>query len=358
MLDEADLDAAVAEGLLTQDSANALRAFAARRSGGPAPAETQDDEHFRFLRGFNDFFFAIGVLFLGIGVFYFAGNRVVPNLFGAIIFWALAELLLRRMRLVLPGIVLACFFALFVFLVLPADLPFFPPAPYQTAARPLNTLNTFGSRGLFQTVAPVAIAAKSLVSCAALVLFYLRFRLPFTLMLVAGTLVFAVLTLAGPYGQDAQFYSFLLLACGLAVFGAAMAFDLSDRERKTRRGDCAFWLHLLAAPLIVHSLIRFVALDVSNVTTKVSAAIVAIVIALTLIAVIVDRRALLVSALSYIGVIIATAVRSAAETDNTTAFFMTLVILGALGVGWLPLRRWFIARLPSDLADRLPVVPA
>src|SRR5207249_6767605 len=30
------------------------------------------------------------------------------------------------------------------------------------------------------------------------------------------------------------------------------------RERATRRADCAFWLHLLAAPLIVHSLIWLV----------------------------------------------------------------------------------------------------
>src|SRR5438874_3733945 len=42
---------------------------------------------------------------------------------------------------------------------------------------------------------------------------------------------------------------------------AAMAFDASDRERATRRADCAFWLHLLAAPLIVHSLIWLVSPD-------------------------------------------------------------------------------------------------
>ncbi len=53
--------------------------------------------------------------------------------------------------------------------------------------------------------------------------------------------------------------SAVFLGCGLAVFAAAMAFDISDRERVTRRADCAFWLHLLAAPLIVHSLVSFVA---------------------------------------------------------------------------------------------------
>ena len=46
----------------------------------------------------------------------------------------------------------------------------------------------------------------------------------------------------------------LLLLCGLAVFALAMRFDLSDPKRQTRRTDIAFWLHMLAAPLIVHPL--------------------------------------------------------------------------------------------------------
>ena len=43
---------------------------------------------------------------------------------------------------------------------------------------------------------------------------------------------------------------------GIAVFLAAMKFDMSDRNRVTQRTDIAFWLHLLAAPLIVHSIVH------------------------------------------------------------------------------------------------------
>ena len=67
MLDDADLDAAVAEGVLTQDRADALRSFAAKRRSA-AIAELADEERFRFMRGFNDFFFAIGILLLGFGL--------------------------------------------------------------------------------------------------------------------------------------------------------------------------------------------------------------------------------------------------------------------------------------------------
>jgi hypothetical protein len=380
MLDDSDLDAAVAEGLLTQGNADALRAFAASR-GRPTLTETPDDEHFRFLRGFNDLFFAIGILFLGFGFSHFAGDQATGNLFGAAAFWALAELLIGRMRLTLPGIILACFFALFLYRAVPVDLWLFPQSPRSAAVLafssrivestgqshvwlpPRNFVDAVFGGWLFRNGAPTAIATKALVARAAAIVFYGRFRLPFALLLVAGSLVVAVWSIATLYVPDPEFYSVAFLLCGVVIFGTAMIFDVTDRERKTRRADCAFWLHLLAAPLIVNSLIGFLALDASNVTTTVACTVVATVTALTLVAIIVDRRALLVSALSYVGIVVASAIRSAAATDNVTVFFMTLVFLGllvlTLGVGWLPLRRWFVAILPFGLADRLPpVVPA
>src|SRR2546430_3225670 len=41
-----------------------------------------------------------------------------------------------------------------------------------------------------------------------------------------------------------------LFRSGMFLF--AMWWDGSDRARLTRRSDVAFWLHLLAAPMIVH----------------------------------------------------------------------------------------------------------
>jgi hypothetical protein len=83
---------------------------------------------------------------------------------------------------------------------------------------------------------------------------------------------------------------------------------------------------------------------------------------LTLVALVIDRRALLVSALIYLGSVIAYAITSS-SSDNAGVFFATLLILGvtvlALGAGWAPLRRHIIALLSPALATRLPpVVPA
>jgi hypothetical protein len=166
----------------------------------------------------------------------------------------------------------------------------------------------------------------------------------------------------------------ILLGCGFGVFAVAMAYDLSDRTRTTRNADCAFWLHLLAAPLIVHSLIKLIvpasdAVPVwQNMTTTSAIAIYVIVAMLTAIAVLIDRRALLVSALSYLGIAIGYAVTGAvhagADRREVGVFFATLLILGALvlvlGVGWQPRRRIFLRPFPSALVERLPpaVYPA
>ena len=41
-----------------------------------------------------------------------------------------------------------------------------------------------------------------------------------------------------------------VLVLGIGVFLFAMRWDSSDPARVTRRSDVAFWLHLLAAPMI------------------------------------------------------------------------------------------------------------
>jgi hypothetical protein len=61
---------------------------------------------------------------------YFAGPGGGANLAAAVVVWGLAELLVRRMRLVLPGLLLVCFFVAFAYRSIPADLwnlsPFVP----------------------------------------------------------------------------------------------------------------------------------------------------------------------------------------------------------------------------------------
>jgi hypothetical protein len=221
----------------------------------------------------------------------------------------------------------------------------------------------------------LVVALRGLVAALAAGIFYFRFKLPFTLLPLAASLVAVVLAVASKLVPAAQISDpLVLLGCGLAVFTAAMAFDASDRERSTRRADCAFWLHLLAAPLIVHSLIWLVSPAPTApsvavrggpwqaMTPELAAVIVFIFSVLALIAIAIDRRALLVAGLTYLGAAIGYAIGGGRAGPSVAfAVSMTLALLGALvlvlGVGWTALRRLLIAHMSASLVNRLPPVP-
>lgn len=368
MLDENDLDAAAAEGIITSEQVEKLRTFAGSRR---LAADRDDDERFRFMRGFNDFFFAVGIVLFGVGIAYFAGSDPIKNLLAAIVIWALAEFLVRRMHLVLPGILLVCLFTFFVFRLPALDwssIAHLTGLPLRLSPQMATAHNPF-----LTNFEPLAIAVKSLAAGLGATVFYARFRLPFALLVIAGSLVLFVSTVLGPLlFPGTPMRELILLACGLGVFAAAMAYDLSDRARTTRYADCAFWLHLLAAPLIVHSLIRLIlpssepalpgAAPFGLTMNTMSAITIFVIVAfLTAIAVLIDRRALLVSALIYLGIAIGYALTGtirAGTGNQPVVFFATLVILGAmvlaLGVGWQRLRRLFLRLFPSGLVGRLP----
>jgi len=372
MLEDTDLDAAVAEGIVSPAQAAALRELAARRTRERAISQGHE-ERFRFMRGFNDVFFAVGVALFVAGFAYLAGGNSGGLALTAAVVWALSELLVARLRLVLPGILLAILFVGLVFIALPVErLLGIDVGQAQNARPPAGLLDAMRS----VPGVPLVIALRGVVAALAAGAFYFRFKLPFALLPLAASLVAVVLAIASKLVPAARIWDpLVLLVCGLAVFTAAMAFDASDRERATRRADCAFWLHLLAAPLIVHSLIWLVspALTATSgagrggpswqaMTPELAAAIVFIFSVLALIAIAIDRRALLVAGLTYLGAAIGYAI-SGGRAGPSVAFAvsMTLALLGALvlvlGVGWMALRRMLISRMSASLVNRLPPVP-
>ncbi len=372
MLEDADLDSAIAEGIVTPAQAAALREMAVRRTRERAVA-LGHEERFRFMRGFNDVFFAVGVLLFIGGVAFLAGGHSGGLVLTAAVVWALAELLVARLRLVPPGILLAILFVSLVFIALPVErLLSVDIGQVQSARPPAGLLDAMRS----VPGVPQVIALRGLVAALAAGLFYGRFQLPFALLPLAASLVAVVLATASKLVPTAgQIWDpLVLLVCGLAVFAAAMSFDASDRDRTTRRADCAFWLHLLAAPLIVHSLIWLVSPALTTtpaaygpswqaMTPALAVTIVVIFTVLALVAIAIDRRALLVAGLTYLGAAVGYAI-SGGRAGPGAAFAVatTLALLGALvlalGVGWMALRRLLVSHVSASLANRLPPVPA
>ncbi len=352
MLTDVELEAVVAEGIIDAGQAKQLAAFLANRSNGDPwrveEDETAETEDVRFARGFHDIFIAVGVGLLFVGLT--TAGSVTDNLtlvlaVSTVVALGLAEFLAGKRRLVLPSIVLCLAFML-------------------CAAGAVGSALDQKFSGLFRTGDGVSLMAMSLTGIAAALIFYLRYRLPFALgVLAAGgvALALSVLLLIDP--DIVENYSIpIFLIAGLCVFAAAMAFDISDPGRKTLRADNAFWLHLLAAPLLVHSILAFVSTGQDTGHELAGAgAVIAVFLALALVALLVDRRAMLVVGLGYFGAAIATVIGEASDEAGTVAA-ITLIILGigvvALGSGWQATRALLFRILPlsGDVSRKLPPV--
>jgi hypothetical protein len=112
----------------------------------------------------------------------------------------------------------------------------------------------------------------------------------------------------------------------------------------------------LAAPLIVHPLVAGLVLENTGAKTGVALAVLAIFALLGAIAVVIDRRAILVSGLAYAGFAFVTLIHHAGMMNQSIP--ITVLILGAfvllLSAGWRPLRAFLLRLLPANLARRLP----
>jgi hypothetical protein len=79
-----------------------------------------------------------------------------------------------------------------------------------------------------------------------------------------------------------------------------MHWDMQDTKRLTRKSDVAFWLHLLAAPLIVHPVFFILGVFEGKTSVPMALSVIGLYILLAVISIAIDRRALMVSALIYV----------------------------------------------------------
>jgi hypothetical protein len=336
----------VEQGIITAEQAQRLRALENVGEPPELPA-SPDDEQLRFISGFSDVFVTIGLaMFLGaIGLF--AARTFSGFILGFVIAastWLLAEFFTRVRRMALPSIVLLIVFAFAVFIA---------------AGDAIGASSAdFSLTDLLGAGRPAVVAGAAFVTVLLVALHYWRFRVPITVAAGCAALTGTVFSLF--YGLVPNLpplaYNAFIFACGLAVFAFAMQFDMTDLERRTRRTDIAFWLHLLAAPLIVHSVTRGLVTEASKLDPGTAVAIIAVFLTLSFVAVLIDRRAMLVSGLSYAGVAFWALIRQAGISDMTIP--LTFLALGAfvllLSAGWKPLRAGILKLTPSALTRRLP----
>ena len=355
MFDRNDLQAAQNAGVLDAETVARFEAFMASRLG--AESTSGDGESLKFLANLNDVFLSIGIVLLMVGITTFAGTFFLPSnptpLGGAMTLmptaaaaWALSEYFCARRRLLLPSIVLCLTFCGSIGVA--ASLLF-----GENAVRDIETVT-----GPFRALGNLGIVGGLSTAGAALA-FFARFRLPFSLFVLALALAAAAYAGMAFFGDTRMVIGgTLALLIGMGTLAVAIVLDMGDPQRTTRQADFAFWLHLAAAPQIILGL-RGMTFGFFGADTETATAVVALVALLgfAFVSLALNRRALIVSSLITYGLAIST-LASGLGLGAVNTTIVTLIILGGavvlIGGGWSTARRIILSVLPSGgIFDRL-----
>ena len=358
MYSQQELDDAVASGAMTAQAADAFRAYVEEQRAVAIP----DEEQFRLITGFNDIFVSIAAAILLFAVGWIGqwigqnaglaidgdGPSPIAPLLVAITSWGLALFFTARRRMALPSILLLLAFVGGVL----ATAGFALALGLGEAALDNNP-----------QLGGVVAAISAAVAAAAAWLHWRRFRVPITVAAGAASVAgIAVGLLVAALGQNAEQAKNLILGfvllLGIGTFLFAMWWDGSDRARLTRRADVAFWLHLLAAPMIVHPVFTLLGLNDGNATIGEGVVVILLYVAIGITALAIDRRALLVSALAYVLFAMQQLFQQFGAVELNIA--LTALVIGSalllLSAFWHQARRAIVLPLPEALREKLPIL--
>lgn len=349
MYSDSDLQLAVDAGVMTPEAATAFRAHMTASRSAPGA----DEEHFRLITGFNDIFVGIAtvILLVAVGWIGESVHEALAGLLVAVTAWGLAEYFTRRRRMALPSIILVLAFAGGVFGTMAGFLV-------------RHGESWFGNQPA-DWIPGLLLAGMGLVTAAATWFHWKRFMVPITVAAgaaaLAGTAIALVLSATGIDHPDEHLVLALVLTAGVGIFALAMWWDRSDRVRQTRRSDVAFWLHLLAAPMIAHPIFALLGVtEGDDITSGAAVAVLGIYVLFGMVALAIDRRALLVSALAYVLFALTQLFREFGAVELNVA--LTAFVIGSalllLSAFWQNARRVIVGMLPGSLADQLPATGA
>ena len=294
-----------------------------------------DEENFKLIGSLNDIFVVIASSLLMFSVLWLTGGE---NFFSYLLFvglaWGLSELFVKQKKMALPGIVLLVYFVGGVF---------------------AGIVNVFDDDR--------AVLFAFLAGVFASILHWKRFRVPITVAAgVASVLGFLVSLYLEVFDvrilRILEYIWIFTLISGIAVFLFAMHWDSADRNREGYKSDVAFWLHLLAAPLIVHSLFSQISelggADGESVLYII--AVLFIYLFLTALSLAVNRRVFMISSLIYALFALASLLNEYGSIDSYEA--LSGVLMGALLLGisvyWHEAREKILQMLPNTITKYLP----
>jgi len=331
MYSNEDLNHAVKEGIFEQESVDKFRLLMAQEKN----TKGVDEENFKLLSGFNDIFVVIASLLLLISAGWIASgvNDRFSAFVTAMLAWGLSEFFVRHRKMSLPAIVLLVVFVSSVFRI------FFN---YEFDVSSDNE---------------ISFIIASVVSGVATFVHWKRFAVPITVAVGMGVLTLFVIGLLIEFFPNIKDYiASLTFLMGFFTFMIAMYWDMRDTKRVKNDSDVAFWLHLLASPLMIHSI--FLGLNVfdSDIGSFAMLSIILVYIVLSSISLIIDRRALMVSSLIYV----LYALNKLFSTYGFEGYGLAIggVIIGFgllfLTAYWTQAREWLLQYVPQSIQNKVP----
>lgn len=346
-LTEDDLRAATAAGIIDEAQAAHLITLTHQRAGRLAKG-LPEDEPFELFRGFAEIFISVGlILLIGSAIAFAAaiGGIFAITLGLAALCWAAGLYFTLNRRMTLPSIVLV--------------------SGYSTGSGgfigwALDALG-LGSSAL-------SIVLFGLLGIAIMLLHFWKFRVPFSMFITGIYGIFVVFGATNSMGLDDMItadwtslfdlregggFAIATLVFGLLAFCAGLSFDMRDPHRVGRLARSAFWLHLLAAPALVNT-VMMTAWNVDGLAGMLLTVLGLVVI--TAFALVIDRRSFLTAGLGYLAGVILWALQLG---DNDLSIPTLMLVLGAivtyLGTFWTTLRVRLMHILPDFPGkDRLP----
>jgi len=283
------------------------------------PVVENREEPLKFIRSFGDVFITLGVVILviAINMLPLSGYLYFIPVAGFVV---VAEWLVRVRRLALPGIAILISILYFVNKAIAFD---------------------------HEHASVIGLG----ILCLASLVFYLRYKMPFSLLpLAAGLVAIAVIQI----GVNAIEQPLIFVGLGLLVFMVAMWFDVRDTARVSHLSDCAFWLHLLASPLIVHGAMVSLLFSQQAWIQAIDKEfiIIAFFACFLLLALLLDRRAMLISTQVYMIYALTQVLKGQLDSTQNVLIYV-LMALGLLviffGTYWYKARRLIFGFLAGSV---------
>jgi len=335
MYSNEDLNSAIDDGVFSQQDVDRFRENIALKRKSPSV----DEENFRLISGFNDIFVVIASILTLLSASWatYAISPILSAVLVSMLSWGLAEFFVKKRKMALPAIILLSAFV----------------------------GNTFyGFNTLFELILnnghQQSMMFSSILTGIMTYIHWRRFKVPITLAFGMSVLIIFCITLFLTIFRDiGNLIPYVTLFLGFITFSTAMYWDMKDTKRVSNNSDIAFWLHLLSAPLIVHSIFTILGVFDSNENgIGTMLAIILLYITLSSISLIIDRRAFMVSSLAYVLYALTKLFNTYGVESGSFAMAGMMIGLALLLLSgyWSKVRKILVSFFPKKLRDIVPSV--